>query len=114
MIFKTRVAGVEMRADGSYWIETPPLQLTWRLEAVAENVGDRLDEATLRAQGFKGGRSLQHPMYSNEELLRYIESQFESQGGISLIGPSANTSVEETKRGCRTKNAGVIVAVNIY
>lgn len=76
VIFKTQVVGIEMRADGKYWIEKPPMQLTWRLEAVQENLGNKLNESELLQHGFKGGRSLQHPMCSNPELFSYIESQF--------------------------------------
>lgn len=77
IIFKTKVVKEEMRADCKYWIETPPMHMTWRLEAVEEYVGDLLDESSLKLHGFKGGKSLQHPMCNNPELFAYIESQFE-------------------------------------
>lgn len=36
IIFKTEVVAEEMRSDGKYWVETPPMHMTWRLEAVEE------------------------------------------------------------------------------
>ena len=74
IIYKAKVVAEEMRADGKYWIERPPMQMTWRLKAVDEYVGDALDKATLKLYGLK---SLQHPMCNNPELFAYIESQFE-------------------------------------
>lgn len=76
IIFKTKVIREEMRADGKYWIEKPPIHMTWRLEVVCEYEGDSLDEETMREHGFKGGRSLQHPICNNPVLFDYIESQF--------------------------------------
>jgi len=76
IIFKTEVVAEELRADGKYWIEKPPMHLTWRLKALEEYIGDSLDESTLKSHGFKGGKSLQHPMCNNPELFAYIESQF--------------------------------------
>lgn len=77
IIFKTEVVAEEMRSDGKYWVETPPMHMTWRLEAVEEYIGDSFDESTLKLHGFKGGKSLQHPMCNNQELFAYIESQFD-------------------------------------
>lgn len=77
IIFKTEVVREEMRADTKYWIETPPMHMTWRLKAIQEYVGDGLDEQTLKEYGFKGGRSLQHPMCNNPKLFEYIESRFD-------------------------------------
>lgn len=74
IIFKTEVVAEEMRADGEYWIEEPPMHMTWRLKAVEEYTGDSLDKATLKAYGLK---SLQRPMWNKPELFAYIESQFE-------------------------------------
>ena len=74
IIYKTEVVAEEMRADGKYWIERPPMQMTWRLKAVEEYVGDALDKATLKLYGLK---SLQRPMWNKPELFAYIESQFE-------------------------------------
>lgn len=76
IIFKTQVVCEEMRADGEFWVENPPMHMTWRLEAVEEYAGDNLNEDILIRHGFKGGRSLQHPMCNNPDLFKYIESQF--------------------------------------
>ena len=76
IIFKTVVVCEEMRADGKYWHETPPMQLTWRLEAVSEYCGEDLTETKMKEHGFNGGRSLQHPMCNNPILFDYIESKF--------------------------------------
>lgn len=78
IIFKTIVTGEEMRRDSKYWVEKAPKDLTWRLEKVKENTGDDLDESLLIINGFKGGRSIQHPLYRNKELLDYIDSCFEN------------------------------------
>ena len=77
IIYKTEVVAEEMRADSKYWIEQPPMHMTWRLKAIEEYTGNSLDESSLILHGFKGGRSLQHPMCNNPELFAYIESQFE-------------------------------------
>lgn len=53
------------------------MQLTWRLEAVQEYEGNELNEESLMKHGFKGGKSLQHPMCNNDELFSYIEAQFD-------------------------------------
>ena len=74
IIFKTEVVGEEMRADGEYWIEQPPMHMTWRLKAIKEYRGNSLDKATLKLYGLK---SLQRPMWNKPELFAYIESQFE-------------------------------------
>lgn len=76
IIFKTEVVDEELRADSNYWIEKPPMHLTWRLKAIEEYSGVELDEMNMKSHGFKGGRSLQHPMCNNPELFAYIESQF--------------------------------------
>ena len=77
IIYKTEVVAEEMRADSKYWIEQPPMHMTWRLKAIEEYTGNSLDESSMILHGFKGGRSLQHPMCNNPELFAYIESQFE-------------------------------------
>lgn len=76
IIYKTEVVAEEMRADSKYWIEYAPKEITWRLKAIQEYKGDALDEDFLKQHGFKGGRSLQHPMCNNPELFAYIEAQF--------------------------------------
>lgn len=78
IIFKTEVIGTEVRADGKYWIENPPKDITWRLQAKQEYKGDDLSEDNLKEHGFKGCRSLQNPMCNNSELFAFIEFQFEN------------------------------------
>ena len=51
IIYKAEVVAEEMRADDKYWIERPPMQMTWRLKAVEEYIGDALDKATLKLYG---------------------------------------------------------------
>lgn len=79
IIFKTVVTGIEERSDSKYWVESAPNDITWRLEAIMEYNGDALDEDSLKKHGFKGGRSLQHPMCNNPDLFDYIENQFNIQ-----------------------------------
>ena len=74
IIFKTIVVGEEPRQDNDYWYGKAPNDLTWRLEAMEEYSGNQLNEDHLKEHGFKGGRSLQHPMYNNPELFAYIKS----------------------------------------
>ena len=74
IIYKTEVIAEEMRANGKYWIQKPPMHMIWRLEAVEEYTGDSLDEATLKLYGLK---IIQRPMWNKHELFAYIESQFE-------------------------------------
>jgi hypothetical protein len=50
---------------------------TYKLELVKEYTGNKLDEDDLIQHGFKGGRSIQHPLKNNVELLSYIDSVFE-------------------------------------
>lgn len=74
IIFKTIVTGIEPRKDQAYWLVQPQLIETWKLEALGENMTDKLHEADLMQHGFKGGRSLQHPICNNSELIEYIKS----------------------------------------
>ena len=74
IIFKTLVTGVEERKDQAYWIVKPNLSETWRLEALEENTTDLLAEEDLSEHGFNGGRSLQHPICNNTQLIEYIKS----------------------------------------
>lgn len=53
------------------------MHFTYKLELVKEYTGNKLDEDDLIQHGFKGGRSIQHPLKNNVELLSYIESTFE-------------------------------------
>ena len=53
------------------------MHFTYKLELVKEYTGNKLDEDELIQHGFKGGRSIQHPLKNNVELLSYIDSIFE-------------------------------------
>ena len=77
IIFKTEVICEEMRSDQKYWIETPPMHMTWRLKVIQEYIGDDLNELTLKKHGFNGGKSLQHPMCNNPKLFEFIASRFD-------------------------------------
>lgn len=75
--FKTRVVEVKVpRADWKYWKVKPKDGLTCKLEFVAEYNGDALTGTEMMKHGFKGGGSIELPMYSNVELLDYIEELF--------------------------------------
>lgn len=76
--FKTVVeAKVDHREDSHYWIEKAPQQPTYRLRLVKESDGSQLHEKDLEQYGFKGGRSLQHPLKGNKALLEYISNIFD-------------------------------------
>lgn len=77
IIFKTVIECSEDRADNCYWRITAPKDITWRLRALQEYSGQGLDETTMKLYGFKGGRSIQTPMYNNPGLFSYIESKFD-------------------------------------
>jgi hypothetical protein len=38
-----------------------------------------IEEEELTKHGFKGGKSLQHPIKNNEELLKYIDEVFDEE-----------------------------------
>ena len=81
--YKTKVVAVDVdREDASYWIEKAPKDKTHRLELVTEYSGKGLHEKDLQMYGFKGGRSLQHPMCGNLELLNYIETCFKNRSEV--------------------------------
>lgn len=84
IIFKTIVVGEEPRQDSEYWHGIAPNELTWRLEALEEYSGDLLDEIHLIEHGFKGGSSLQHPMFNNPELFDYIKSIFNENSRFGM------------------------------
>lgn len=76
--FKTVVTAENCkREDSQFWVEKAPNDITFRLELVKEYVGNNLFESDLVKHGFKGGRSLQHPMKENKDLLEYINGEFE-------------------------------------
>ena len=77
--FKTKVVAKECdRTDIAYWQIKPNMHFTYKLELVKEYTGNKLDEDDLAQHGFKGGKSLQHPLKNNVELLSYIDSIFET------------------------------------
>lgn len=65
------------RTDIAYWQVKPNMHFTYKLELVKEYTGNKLDEEDLIQHGFNGGRSIQHPLKNNVELLNYIDSVFE-------------------------------------
>ena len=64
------------REDQAFWVETPPDDITYKLELMEEYDGTMLSEQDLCKYGFKGGRSLETPSCSNIELIGYIKSVF--------------------------------------
>ena len=64
------------REDQAYWVETPPNDITYKLELLEEYDGALLSEQELRKHGFKGGRALEIPSCNNVELINYIKSVF--------------------------------------
>ncbi len=64
------------REDQAYWVETPPNDITYKLELLEEYDGTKLNESVLCEHGFTGGNSLEGPICKNEELLNYIKSIF--------------------------------------
>lgn len=64
------------REDQAYWVDTPPNDITYKLELLEEYNGTKLSEQELCKHGFKGGRSLENPSCNNTELIDYIKSIF--------------------------------------
>ena len=64
------------REDQAYWVETPPNDITYKLELLEEYDGTKLSEQELCKHGFKGGRALEIPSCNNVELINYIKSVF--------------------------------------
>ena len=64
------------REDQAYWVETPPNDITYKLELLEEYDGAHLYEQELCKHGFKGGRALEIPSCNNVELINYIKSVF--------------------------------------
>lgn len=84
--YKTKVVAVDVdREDASYWIEKAPKDKTHRLQRVEKCSGIGLHEKDLQMYGFKGGRSLQHPMCGNLELLNYIEDCFQKTRRVGTV-----------------------------
>ena len=64
------------REDKAYWVETPPNDITYKLELLEEYDGAHLSEQELCKHGFKVCRSLEIPTCNNVELINYIKSVF--------------------------------------
>ena len=64
------------REDKAFWVETPPNDITYKLELLEEYEGTKLSEKELCMHGLKGGRSLEVPNCNNTELIGYIKSIF--------------------------------------
>ena len=64
------------REDQAYWVETPPNDITYKLELLEGYDGAKLSEQELCKHGFKGGRALEIPSCNNVELINYIKSVF--------------------------------------
>ena len=56
------------REDQEFWVETPPNDITYKLELLEEYEGTMLSEQELSKHGFNGGRSLEVPCCNNKEL----------------------------------------------
>lgn len=70
------VAENSMREDQAFWVETPPNDITYKLELLEEYDGTKLSEQDLCKHGFKGGRALEIPSCNNIELINYLKSTF--------------------------------------
>lgn len=64
------------REDQSFWVATPPNDITYKLELLEEYEGTMLSEKELCKYGLKGGKSLEVPNCNNKELIDYIKSIF--------------------------------------
>ena len=75
--FKMVVTGENCkREDQSFWVVTPPNDITYKLQLLEEYEGTMLSEKELCKYGLKGGRSLEIPNCINKELIGYIKSIF--------------------------------------
>ncbi len=78
--FKTKVVAKDCdRTDNSYWQIHPNMHFVYKLELVKEYKGNKLTEDELTKHGFNGGRSIQHPIKNNEELIKYIDDVFDEE-----------------------------------
>ena len=64
------------REDQAYWLETPPNDITYKLELLEEYNGSKLSEQDLLKHGFKGGYAIEKPCCNNRELIDYIKLIF--------------------------------------
>ena len=84
--FKTQVVGEGcIREDGKYWQKPYTSDLTYKLALIDEYTGHELNDVLLRKHGFKGGKSIERPMYNNPELFQYIESVWGKQNYGHII-----------------------------
>ena len=94
--FLTKVTAEKCeRGDLDYMVDEDDLYPdTYKLELVAEAMNEELKEDNLRKHGFKGGSSLQSPIYNNPELFEYIMPFFQknSDDRTYWLIPS-NTSI---------------------
>ena len=76
-LFKLKVVEENSKREyQSFWGETPPNDITYKLKLLGEYDGRMLSEQNLCKHGFKGGRSLETPSCNNTELINYIKSVF--------------------------------------
>ena len=64
------------RSDCQFWKISPPNDMTYKVKRLGIYNGILLDERHLLQNGFHGGRSLQHPIYKNKQLIDYVTSIF--------------------------------------
>ena len=64
------------REDQPFWLETPPNDITYKLELLEEYNGSKLSEQDLLKHGFKGGYAIEKPCCNNRELIDYIKLIF--------------------------------------
>lgn len=75
--FKGEVVAANIpRQDGRFWIMSPPNDMTYKVKLLNTYNGTMLNERHLLQHGFNGGRSLQHPIYKNKQLIDYVTSIF--------------------------------------
>lgn len=78
--FKTVVVAKNCRReDCKYWVEPAPNDTTFKLDLISEYYGTELNDSELKKYGFKGGGSIEKPMYSNTQLFDYIDEVFQNQ-----------------------------------
>ena len=97
--FKTIVSEKNCRRqDYEYWTIATSNNLTYKLQLQGEFFGKELNEEFLEKYGFKGGKSLQHPIYNKPELFNYIESVFSKNSFDYDFLPDSNSIFEGAKK----------------
>ena len=79
---------------------------TYKLELMAEAMDEELKEDNLLKHGFKGGRSLQSPIYNNPELFEYILPFFSN---TDIINSDEIPNPEKVNEGAKK-----VIVVNSY